>query len=83
MDFTFVDVMDFFFKAHKVFNLTCNPKIKLFVQFFDYYIYKHINAKRLVPQKYDSVGREVNEAANSSNNQNDTANAGENNSVAG
>lgn len=73
MDYTFVDVMDFFFKAHKIFNLPHNPKIKSFMHFFECYIFKHINAKRLVPQKYESMGRELNDAVESSNNQNEAA----------
>lgn len=81
IDFTFVSVMDFFFKAHKVFNLACNPKMKSFVNFFDYYIYKHNDAKRLVPQKYESVGIEVIDVANSSDNRNDAAKIDRNTNV--
>lgn len=73
IEFTFVDVMDFFFKAHKVFNLPHNPKMKAFMLFFEYYVYNHSSAKRLLPQKYESVGIEMTDMAKSSNNQPDAA----------
>lgn len=59
MEFSFVHVLDFFFKVHKVFNLKYNSKLKSVMCFFEYYVYKQSSARRSVPQKYLQLGREV------------------------
>lgn len=51
--------MDFFFKVHKVFNLKYNAKLKSFMYFLEYYVYKQSDARRFLPQKYQSLGREM------------------------
>lgn len=58
-DFSFDQVMDFLFKTYKVFNIPYNPKLKAFMNFFEYYIYKQSNARRLVPLKYHSFGNQL------------------------
>lgn len=88
MEFSFVEVLDFFFKAHKVFNLKY-PKLKSIMYFIEHYVYKQRDARNFVPQKFQSLGRElvnltVDEATNRNADQDaDTAHLSSLASVAG
>lgn len=59
MEFSFVEVLDFFFKAHKVSNLKYDPKLKSIMYFIEHYVYKQRGARNFVPQKFQSLGREL------------------------
>lgn len=59
IEFTFIEVMDFFFKTHKVFNLPYNTKVKAFMYFFEYYVYQQPTARVHVSQKYQSIGQDI------------------------
>lgn len=59
MDFTFIEAVDFLFKAHKLFNLAYNPKIKVFMHFLECYMFRVTSARRFVPQRYHPIGAQV------------------------
>lgn len=63
MHFTFVEAVDFLLKAHKLFNLEYNPKIKVFMNFIECYVYRMTAARRSVPQRLRSIGKQVQELA--------------------
>lgn len=46
-DFSFLQIMDLFYKIHKVFNLQYNPHVKRMMNFIEYYVFEH-KAKYIV-----------------------------------
>lgn len=44
-DFSFLQVMDWYFKLHHVLNIHYNPALKKMIQFIEYFVYKNQNAE--------------------------------------
>lgn len=59
MGISFIEVMDIYFKAHKIFRKPYNPKIRTFMNFLEYCVYGLEEVRRHVPGKYQAIGVEI------------------------
>lgn len=58
-EYTFVQVVDFYIKLHKLFRLPYHSKIKNLMFFIEYYVYEIDGAKSFLAKKYQDIGLSI------------------------
>lgn len=56
---TFLDVLNLFYKVHKVFNLKFNKNFSAVMNFIDFYIFDVKETQRFIPEKHQEIASQI------------------------